>query len=465
VRKIPSLILFGIWLAPSFSTRAADASRAAPTSPPNIVVIMADDMGYADLSCYGNDRYTTPHIDALAREGLRFTDYHSNGAVCSPTRAALMTGRYQQRSGVDEVVYADPALGKRDDHGLQPTEITFAKLLGAAGYRTGLMGKWHLGYAPKFNPRNHGFDEFRGYLSGNVDFHSHIDQANFTDWWHDRELTAEPGYTTHLITRHAVRFIEENRARPFCLYVAHEAPHAPYQGPHDPPVRGPSKQPAIKTSEIPRAYREMVQEMDTGVGEIIATLRRLGLAENTFVFFCSDNGGTREANNGPLTGHKSTLWEGGHRVPAIAWWPGKIKPGTTTQTTLTMDLLPTMLDLAHVPAPRDHTLDGVSLAALLLKGRPLPARTVFWGYMERYAVRKGPWKLLVNQARADAIKGKKKAEGAPASALFNLDDDLGEKTDLAAREPARVAQLEAALMDWRKDVVFLRASAHATTEK
>jgi len=427
-------------------------AHAATPSRPNLVIIMADDLGYADLSCYGNDRYTTPHLDALAREGLRFTDYHSNGAVCSPTRAALLTGRYQQRSGVDEVVYADPALGKRDDHGLQPTEITFAKLLSAAGYRTGLMGKWHLGYAPQFNPRNHGFDEFRGYLSGNVDFHSHIDQANFPDWWHDRALATEPGYTTHLITRHAVRFIEENRSRPFCLYVAHEAPHSPYQGPNDPPVRGPSKQPAVKSSEIPRAYREMVQEMDKGVGEIIATLRRLGLAENTFVFFCSDNGGTREGNNGPLNGTKGTVWEGGHRVPGIAWLPGKIKPGTTSETALTMDLLPTMLALAQVSAPRDHKLDGVSLASLLLAGRPLPARTLFWGHSHRYAVRQGPWKLVVNQAAPDDTKAKKKSAGTPSTALFHLDQDLGEKTNLTAREPARVAQLEAALADWRKDV-------------
>ncbi len=249
-----------------------------------------------------------------------------------------------------------------------------------------------------------------------------------------------------------MRFIEENRSRPFCLYVAHEAPHAPYQGPHDPPVRGPSKQPAIKTSEIPRAYREMVQEMDTGVGEIIATLRRLGLAENTFVFFCSDNGGTREGNNGPLNGTKGTVWEGGHRVPGIAWWPGKIKPGTTSETALTMDLLPTMLALAQVSAPRDHKLDGVSLASLLLAGRPLPARTLFWGHSQRYAVRQGPWKLVVNQAAPDDTKAKKKSAGTPSTALFHLDQDLGEKTNLTAREPARVAQLEAALADWRKDV-------------
>jgi arylsulfatase A-like enzyme len=425
---------------------------AAAAAKPNIVIIMVDDMGYADLSCYGNDRFQTPHLDALAREGLRFTDYHSNGAVCSPTRAALLTGRYQQRSGVVEVVFADPARGKRDSHGLKTTEITFAKLLQAAGHRTALMGKWHLGYDPKFNPVRHGFDEFRGYVSGNVDYQSHIDQANFPDWWHNLELADEPGYSTHLITRHAVRFIEENRARPFCLYVAHEAPHSPFQGPRDPPVRGAQAKPPIAGEGIRRAYREMIQEMDQGVGEIIATLRRLQLHENTFVFFCSDNGGTREGNNGPLRGNKGSLWEGGHRVAGIAWWPGKIKPGTTDQPAMTMDLMPTMLDLAGVSVLRAHQLDGVSLAPLLLAGKALPTRTLFWGYTERFAVREGPWKLVVNQPSTDAPKAKGKARTMASTALFNLENDLGEETDLAGREPERRRRMEAALAAWRKDV-------------
>ena len=413
---------------------------------------MADDMGYADLSCYGNDRYQTPHLDALAREGLRFTDFHSNGAVCSPTRAALMTGRYQQRSGVTEVVFADPARGKRESHGLKTTEVTFAELLQASGYRTGLMGKWHLGYDPKFNPRHHGFDVFRGYVSGNVDFHSHIDQANFPDWWHDLERKDEPGYSTHLITRHAVRFIEENRERPFCLYVAHEAPHAPYQGPGDPPVRGPNARPPLRGEEIPRAYREMVQEMDQGVGEIIATLRRLQLDRNTLVFFCSDNGGTRESNNGRWRGNKGSVWEGGHRVPGIAWWPGRIKPGTTNETALTMDLMPTLLELAEVKIPSGHKLDGISLVALLLEAKPPAGRTLYWGYNYGQAVRQGNWKLVVNQPAADAPKGKAKAKGEATTALFDLAQDPEEKNDLAAREPERVRQLAAALATWQRDV-------------
>jgi arylsulfatase A-like enzyme len=447
----PLLVLAGLALGALSCTQGF---ASVPTRPPNFVIILADDMGYADLSCYGNDRYATPHLDALAKSGLRFTDFHANGPVCSPTRAALLTGRYQQRSGITEVVFADPKLGKRDDHGLRSTEVTFAKLLQGSGYRTGLMGKWHLGYASKFNPVHHGFDEFRGYLSGNVDFHSHLDQAGFADWWHNLELRDEPGYTTHLITRHAVRFLEANAARPFCLYVAHEAPHAPYQGPRDPPVRGPQAGAAARGPEVQRAYREMVQEMDRGVGEIVATLQRLGLTEHTLVFFFSDNGGTREANNGPLHGTKGTLWEGGHRVPALAAWPGRIQPGrVTAQTALGMDLLPTLLELSGTAAPAGHRLDGTSLSRLLLADEPLPARTLFWGYNDRSAVRRGPWKLVVNAPAAASAKAKKKATTAdPALGLYHLGDDVGERNNLAESQPAIVRDLQSALAAWQREV-------------
>lgn len=426
-------------LAP-FTLPAATPSPAAAASPapPNIVLIMADDLGLADIGSYGGTRTPTPHLDALAAGGLRFTDYHANGPVCSPTRAALLTGRYQQRAGIDEVVNADPARGHREAHGLQPREVTFAKQLRAAGYRTGLMGKWHLGYAPAFNPRHHGFDEFRGYVSGNVDFHSHVDGAGFADWWHDLELVDEPGYTTHLITRHALRFIEANRDRPFCLYVAHEAPHSPYQGPGDAPIRRAGAKLAKESptpEHIARAYREMVQEMDRGVGEIVALLARLKLDRSTLVIFCSDNGATRDGNNGPLRGYKGSLWEGGHRVPAIFHWPGTIRPGVTAATALSMDLMPTFLELARAPLPPGHQLDGVSLAPLLLKGQTPPARPLFWAYNNHAAVRDGPWKLLIERG------------GAPQ--LFHLDRDLAEAADLAAQEPAKVRELQAALAAWK----------------
>lgn len=423
-------------------------------SAPNIVVILADDLGYADLSCYGNDRFTTPHLDQLAREGLRFTDFHANGAVCSPTRAALVTGRYQQRTGVDEVLVADPAKGMRETAGLHLDERTFADLLGAAGYRTALMGKWHLGYAERFHPLRRGFQEFHGYLSGNVDYHSHIDQADFADWWRDDDLHEESGYSTHIITAHALRFIEAHRREPFCLYVAHEAVHYPYQGPNDPPIRGPQRHAPLQGKEIQRAYGQMLEELDSGVGQIVALLRRLELDRNTLVFFFSDNGGTPQANNAPLSGFKGSLLEGGHRVPAIAWWPGQIAPGrTTTQTTLSMDLLPTMLDLAGVPVPTDRKLDGTSLVPLLLRDEPLPSRTLFWQFHGQQAVRQGPWKLLANESGARAKPAKKKAQAAQTGPrLFNLAEDIAERQDLAAQQPDKVRELTAALEAWCKEV-------------
>lgn len=427
------------------------SSFPALAAPPNFVIILADDMGYADPSCYGNDRYETPHIDQLAAEGLRFTDFHSNGYVCSPTRAAFVTGRYQQRTGVDTVVFADPERGLRDNHGLPPEETTFAEILKPLGYKTGIMGKWHLGYAKKFNPVKQGFDQFRGYVSGNVDFQSHIDQADFFDWWQNLELKDEPGYTTHLINRHAVRFIEENKDGPFCLYVPHEAPHSPYQGPNDPPVRGPNKQPPVKGDEIQRAYREMVQEVDKGVGQIMETLQRLGIAENTFVFFFSDNGGTNHANNGPLRGTKGTPWEGGHRVPGIAWWPNKIKAGTETDATaIGMDLLPTLAELAGVPLPEGVKIDGVSLVSHIFERTPLPERTLYWGMGGKFAVREGPWKLVVGESTGGKGKGKSNARVKPM--LFHLENDLGEQTDLAGTQSERAEAMLAKLEAWKKDV-------------
>ncbi|MEZ6039110.1 MAG: sulfatase [Planctomycetaceae bacterium] len=439
-----------------------ETTSNTPSSRPNIIVILADDMGYSDLSCYGNDRYTTPHLDRLAAEGMKFTDFHSNGAVCSPTRAAFMTGRYQQRCGIDEVITADPAAGKRDRLGLPDHEITLPEALRESGYRTGMCGKWHLGYTAQFNPTKHGFNTFNGYVSGNVDFHTHIDQAGFEDWWHNTELHPEAGYSTHLITNHAIEFIEENAGgeKPFFLYVAHEAPHYPYQGPSDPPVRGPGAQEPLKEkAEIQRAYREMVQEMDKGVGQILTALEAKKITQNTIVFFFSDNGGTREANNGLLRGFKGSLWEGGHRVPAIARWPGTIKAGaTTSQTAIGMDLMPTFLELAGAKTNEERKLDGSSLASLLTRQTPLAERTLFWQFNQSMAVRRGSWKLIKNAPFLSRIR-QEKAANEPTVALFNLEDSIGESVDLATTMPDIVEDLQTQLEAWQQDV---RAS-HTTS--
>ena len=428
-----------------------DAGRRPeiPARPrPNIVVIMADDLGYGDLSSY-DGWIETPALDAMASEGVRFTDFHSSGAVCSPTRAGLLTGRYQQRAGIPNVIYANPAWNRH--HGLQPRETTIAELLGAEGYATGIVGKWHLGYRVQTNPLRHGFDVFHGYVSGNVDYFSHVDGFGNHDWWDGESNREEPGYVTHLINDHAVAFMEEQATadRPFFLYVAHEAPHFPYQGPDDAGFRvvGGRIPETREPEQVRRAYREMVEEMDAGIGAILDALRRLELAERTFVFFLSDNGATAAGSNGPLRGFKTSLWEGGHRVPAIAWWPGVIGAAATTGAVMTsIDLAATVLDVADVLLPQDRPLDGVSLLPHLLGGAAPDDRPLFWAYqqarrpVEQLAMRHGPWKLIVN------------GPDGPEVALYDLDEDPGETTNLAADEPERVAAMGDALDDWRFEV-------------
>ncbi len=415
----------------------AHGAASSPRSLPNFVIVLADDLGYGDLACYGHPQVRTPHLDALAAGGLRFDDFHSSGAVCSPTRAGLLTGRYQQRAGIPGVILADPGAGLRH-HGLQPGEATLAGLLRDAGYATGICGKWHLGYDPRYNPVRHGFDSFRGYVSGNVDYFSHVDGAGFPDWWDGDRLVPEEGYTTQLITRHAVGFIEAHAHEPFCLYVAHEAVHSPYQGPGDGPVRMADGRRHPERQDRVGAYREMTEAMDAGVGEVLAALARLGLEERTLVFFFSDNGATRVGSNGKLRGGKGTLWEGGHRIPAMARWPGRIPAGSRCNVpTVCLDLLPTFLALAGAGAP-PRPLDGVDLCPLLFGTGALAPRQIFWGHGRDRAVREGPWKLLLR-------------DGAPP-ALFDLEHDLAEGDDLAAREPARAARLRAAISNWEVDV-------------
>jgi len=397
---------------------------------------MADDLGYGDLSCYGSTQIQTPNIDMLAANGIKFMDFHSNGAVCSPTRAALLTGRYQQRSGIEGVV---TARGHRHT-GMALSETTFAEVLKTAGYTTALFGKWHLGYQVEFNPVKQGFDEFRGYVSGNVDYISHVDQTGYEDWWLNDQLVPEEGYSTDLITDHGVRFIEKNRDKPFCLYLAHESPHYPYQGRNDKPDRFPNTSFPNHGSRPDKkaAYKEMINALDDGIGRIVEIVNKLGLAENTFIFFCSDNGALLQVgSNGLLRGAKGSLWEGGHRVPAVATWPGHIKPGIVThETVLSMDLFPTMASLAGAEIPEG--LDGMDISHVLLKNEQLQQRALFWRFKKQKAIRKGPWKLLIDSNKKH---------------LFNLDDDLSEQNNLADKETTQLKILEKELLQWEKEVI------------
>lgn len=422
----------------------ADLDAAQPTQP-NIIVIMADDLGYGDISPY-DGWIKTPHLERMAAEGVRFTDYHSAGNVCSPTRAALMTGRYQQRAGIPGVVVADP---KREvhEHGLQAVEFTFAEAFRKAGYQTGIFGKWHLGYYPKYNPVKHGFDIFKGYVSGNIDFISHYDQSGNYDWWHDAEKAVEEGYVTHLIDKHALNFIREHKDRPFFLYVPHEAPHYPFQRPGDEGRRSEgvgnkadwAKDKGVTQEQIRERYKVMVEEMDQNVGHILDLLQELKLEKNTFLFFCSDNGAAGKwGDNTPLRGSKGSNWEGGHRVPAIAWWPGTIPAGKTTdQTAIAFDIMPTMLTAAGIELPTERPLDGINLLPVLTEGKTIADRQLVWNGK---AVRDGSWKLLIG------------GKGGEKVALYDLSQDLGEQNNLADQHPDRVQKMQATLKKWDADM-------------
>jgi arylsulfatase A len=319
---------------------------------PNIVLIVADDLGYGDVGCYGSTVNPTPNIDALAGSGLRLTDFHSAGPMCSPTRAAMLTGQYQQRFGR---LFDTAISGVRDrERGLPLKAVTIAELLKQRGYATACFGKWHLGYKPPWLPTSQGFDVFRGLGSGDGDFHTHIDRSGTPDWWHNNQLESAEGYTTDLLTRYSIEFIEANRDRPFFLYVPHLAIHFPWQGPADPPHRqkGRSyhddKWGAIpEPSNVQPHIRAMIQALDASVGQVVTALQKAGLEQNTLVIFTSDNGGyltygdrfRNISSNGPLRGAKASMYEGGHRVPTIFSWPGRIESGVSDETAHSTDLL------------------------------------------------------------------------------------------------------------------------------
>lgn len=418
--------------------------------PPNFVIILADDLGYGDLGVYGSALNQTPHLDRLARQGLRFTDFHSNGPMCTPTRAALLTGRYQHRFGAQ----FEAALSGREhyDFGLPLDAITIADALREAGYATGMYGKWHLGYHPPFMPDNQGFDDFYGLTGGGGDHHSHIDRSGRKDWWHNSEIDMETGYSVDLITRHSVAFIEQHADRPFFLYVPHLAIHFPWQGPNEEGYRVEggnywdlSKLGIHESKDVSAKVKQMVEAVDASVGAIVEALRERGLSDNTLVVFTSDNGGylTYEggyhniSSNGPLRGQKADVYEGGHRVPAIAWWPGRIAPGVSDATAATFDLFPTLLELAGV-SRNGLPLDGVSLTELLLDGAPIAPRDLFWRMREKRAMRRGDWKLV--------RLGDDKAE------LYNLRTDIGEQNDTARDRPELVNRMLLEMAAWEAAV-------------
>ncbi|MDR1501448.1 MAG: sulfatase-like hydrolase/transferase [Prevotella sp.] len=409
---------------------------------PNVILILADDMGYAGTTFFGGHNIETPTLDLLASEGVVCTNFHTNAPVSSPTRVSILTGNYQQRVGLNHIYSATDRMD-----GLDPnTNPTFARQLQETGYRTGIFGKWHLGLDVSFNPTNHGFDEFRGFTMGNIDFISHRTRLGNVDWWHNKELKDEPGYTTTLIHKHAIEFIKENKNNPFFLYISHGAIHTPIQGPDDPAIRDGINNPydnamGMEVIEYQRRYREMIKSIDDGLQMLINELNTQGILENTMIIFLSDNGAEAIAAekypgaNGYFRGAKNTLYEGGIRVPAIFYYPQKIKHSRTDELMMSMDLMPTILELCNVEL--EKKVDGVSLLPTLIDKKSIPRRSIYWANSGWIAMQEGDWKIIKQRNRTE---------------LFNMLIDPKEQHDLSEIYPERFKQMQEKMDYWWSDI-------------
>jgi arylsulfatase A-like enzyme len=415
----------------SLALALAVVSPAA--AKPNILVIVGDDMGYADLGVHGCKDIPTPHLDALAKSGVRFTNGYVSGPYCSPTRAGLLTGRYQNRFGHE----FNPGGGAAQ--GLPLTETTMADRLKAAGYRTALIGKWHLGGSPDRHPQKRGFDEFFGFLGGAHDYFNPAGRLRGT------EPSGDKTYLTDALAREAAAFIDRNKTGPFFLYLAFNAVHTPMQA-DDERLK---KFAGIAGQR--RTYAAMMSAMDDAVGTVMAKLKAEKLTENTLVVFVSDNGGptmkgttTNGSVNAPLRGSKRTTLEGGIRVPFFLSWPGHLPADKVEdRPVIQLDILPTALAAAGIDMKPEWMLDGVDLGSFLT-GKPsrAPRDPFYWRFGNQMAVRKGDWKLVKYDLAAEG------GTGTSAVKLYNLKDDVGEATDLAAKHPDTVKDLQAAWDTW-----------------
>ncbi len=443
---------------PSSTTLQASAAKARP----NVLFILADDLGYGDLACYGRTDIHTPRIDQLARQGVRFTDHYANGAECTPTRAAFLTGRYQQHIGGLECAIGTGNVGRYDDAirlrethdlGLPVTQQTIVRMLKTAGYRTAITGKWHLGYEPKFAPHLHGFDFTFYCIGGGMDYFHYLDTVAGYNLFQDGRPIAREGYFTDLLTDQAIAFLKRQSAEvPFFLYVPYTAPHAPFQAPDDrraDPL--PLDSPLWNQGKAPpEVYISMIEQMDRRIGDLLDVLQEQGFADNTVVFFAGDNGGTASARNAPFSGIKGTTMEGGIRVPAIVRWPGKIAPGSEShQPCLTFDFTKSIATLAGVSPAADQPFEGIDIVRHVVDHKPVLPRTLFWrkprGSTIWTGVREGDWKYV------GCRKGEQLREH-----LFNLADDLAELHDLKLQQSQRFDALRAKYRQWESQVRHAR---------
>jgi arylsulfatase A-like enzyme len=448
VRTLTAIAIVVALVAPASADPAADPR-------PNVVLVFADDLGYADVGAYGARTTRTPHIDRLAREGVRFTDFYVAQAVCSASRAALLTGAYPNRIGILGALFPNSKVGIAD------RETTLAEVLKARGYATAIYGKWHLGHLPPFLPTRHGFDDYLGLPYSNDMWPGHAERSDFPPlplYSGDAVLTLNPDQSqlTGEYTRRAVAFIEANRERPFFVYVAHAMPHVPIFASER--FRGRSRQ---------GLYGDVVEEIDDGVGQITAALARLGLERDTLLVFTSDNGpwltyGDHAGSAGPLREGKGTAFEGGVRVPFVARWPGRIPEGALQdEPAMTIDLLPTIARLAGASLP-ERAIDGRDIAPLLLAeagARSPHEALLFYFGAELRALRAGRHKLVLPH-RSQTLDGPPGSGGRPGQyrqadvplALYDLVADIGETTDVAGRHPDVVARLQALAEQARDDL-------------
>ncbi len=452
----------------AFASLACPFGASAADAKPNIVLILADDLGYGDLGCYGHPKFKTPHLDQLAKEGVRLTQFNTPMPYCAPTRASLLTGRYPSRCGMTSNPTPDGG-PQADALGLPLTEVLLPQLLKQNGYATGIVGKWHLGHSKEeFLPTSRGFDEYLG-----IPYSNDMRPVKLVEREKTIEYPLVQATLTRRYTERAVSFIEKNKDRPFFLYLAHAMPHKPLA----------CSEGYYKKSKA-GLYADVMAELDASVGQVLAKLNDLKLAEKTLVIFTSDNGPWYGGSTGGLRGMKGTTWEGGYRVPCIIRWPGHIPAGKThDQLTIMMDLFATSLAAAGIELPKDRVIDGVNLLPMLVDSKPRPHDFILGQQGPRLAtIRDGRWKLHVlpandrkeklsggrwldprgpdgvtilapyEQAQPDEYPGLRTGDETKVMTLFDLANDPGEQKDVAAKNPDVLARLKEPLRPVRQGI-------------
>jgi arylsulfatase A-like enzyme len=416
------------------------SAPALAQSRPNIIYIMTDDMGYGDLSCYGNKKFMTPNFDKLASQGVKFVNAYAAAPVCTPTRTSLMTGRYPAKTPVGLM---EPLRSPQKDsaYGLTKDIPSLGSLMKASGYETVLIGKWHLGFMPQHSPTKNGFDYFFGIHSGGADYISHKGEngTRTHDLYENDSLIYTEGYLTDLFSQKSVSFINQEHNKPFLLVITYNAPHWPWQGSADSAYPDTTD---FTAGGSAATYATMMKSLDDGVGKIMEALHKKQLDKNTIVIFTNDNGGERFSDNGGLSKSKMTLWEGGIRVPAFVRWPDKIDAGITTkQVATTMDWTATILKAGAASPDKNFPLDGIDLMPVLTGKHKETERTLYWRTFQRTkqkAVREGKWKYLKDE------KGEY---------LFDLSIDQQEKNDLKEKERERFDKIKVRLAEWEKTLL------------